>query len=105
MSFVKYFEKIALLPVPDNVNELYENSAVKYYRVAHSPWLSGSRTALKYGLPSAVIAAVVSPKKIKLRNALAMGSLIGGLSGAASFGEQQYSNMLESAHLKYHLGD
>lgn len=105
MSFSKGFEKTALIPLPEKYNELYENSAVKYYRLAHSPWLAGANSALKYGIPTAVITAIASPKNFKLRNAAALGSLVGGVAGLSSFGQQQYSNMLESAHLRYHIGD
>jgi len=105
MSFIKSFEKVALIPVSEKYNEMYENGAVNYYKIVHSPWLSGAKSAIKYGLPTAVISAVVSPKSLKLRNALALGSLVGGITGLSSFGEQQYSNSLEAAHLKYHLGD
>lgn len=103
MSFKKSFEKKALIPVPERYNDLYEDSAVNYFKLVHSPWLSGAKAAIKVGLPVAAIAAIASPKLLRLRNAAGLGAIAGGIAGLSAFGEQQYSNMLEKAHLRFHL--
>jgi hypothetical protein len=103
MSFVNSFEKTALLPMGSGVDSMYEDSAKKYYQITHSPLLAGATSALKYGLPTAAIAALVSPKGLKGRNAAILGGLIGGISALSSSTDQRYKNMLEKAHLEYHL--
>jgi hypothetical protein len=103
MSFITSFEKQALLPSPLEPKDMYENSAKDFYQLTHSPWLAGAKSAVKYGLPVAAVAALASPKGKKQLAAAALGSLVGGLAGIGSYSQQKYDNMTERAHLRYHL--
>ena len=105
MSFTNAFEKIAILPVGAGMDDLYDDGARKYYQVSHSPILHGAASAAKYGLPAAARAALVSPKGFKGKNAAILGGLIGAVAGVSTAADKKYKNMLEKAHLQYHLGD
>jgi hypothetical protein len=99
MSFKSEFEKVAVLLNPTDVPP--EVSA--YYKLVHSPTVTGTASALKYGLPAAAAAAIVSPSGKRAQNAALIGLGIGAIAAAAAAGEQVYKNMLEKAHLMYHL--
>jgi hypothetical protein len=103
MSFVNSFEKIAMLPLGSHQDDFYSESAKKYYQVTHSPILAGAVSAAKYGLPTAAISALVSPKGLRGRNAAILGGLVGAISGATTAADQKYKNSLEKAHIHYHL--
>lgn len=103
MSFIKSFEKTALIPMTAGMEDVYDEGAKKYYEVTHSPLIHGSISALRFGLPSAALTAIVSPKGLKTRNSLVAGALLGGLAGITTAADKKYKNMLEKAHVNYHL--
>jgi hypothetical protein len=99
MSFKSEFEKISVLLNPTDVPP----EVSSYYKLVHSPAAVGAVAGAKVGIPAAALAAIASPEGRRLPNAALVGLGIGAIVAAAAAGEKAYKNMLEKAHLMYHL--